>query len=181
MTALELSLIPQPRTFLYPADVVVACVTFQPEGVNLSPEDPRWIGAWWLGYLAGGSILLVISGLILGFPRELPGAKRMREQALKEGHIPQKDERIQGKLQDILPATLQLIKTPVFICNTLAITSGSLFGAGIAAFIAKILQLKYGLSSFLAGVVIGVVLVPGTVGEVIILRRQCFIGLRVIK
>lgn len=140
----------------------------QPEGVNLSPEDPRWIGAWWLGYLAGGSILLVISGLILGFPRELPGAKSMREQALKEGHIPQKDERIQGKLKDILPATFQLIKTPVFIFNTLAVTSGSLFGAGIAAFIAKILQLKYGLSSFLAGVVIGVVLVPGTVGGVLL-------------
>lgn len=119
--------------------------------------------------MAGGSILLIISGLILGFPRELPRAKSIREQALKEGHIPQRDERIQGKLKDILPATLQLIKTPVFIFNTLAVTSGSLFGAGIAAFIAKILQIKYGLSSFLAGVVIGVVLVPGTVGKLLIL------------
>lgn len=121
-----------------------------------------------MGYLAGGSVLLIISGLVLGFPRELPGSKIIREQALKEGHILQKDEKIQGKLKDILPATLQLIKTPVFIFNTLAITSGSLFGAGIAAFIAKILQLKYGLSPFLSGVVIGVVLVPGTVGKVII-------------
>lgn len=138
---------------------------FQPEGANLSPDDPRWIGAWWLGYLAGGSILVLISGLLLGFPRELPGAKSIREQAAKEGHIPKKDERIQGKLKDILPATLQLIKSPVFIFNSLAVTSGSLFGAGIAAFMAKILQLKYGLNPFITGVVIGVVLVPGTVGR----------------
>lgn len=89
----------------------------------------------------------------------------MREQAAKEGQIPKKDERIQGKLKDILPATLQLIKAPVFIFNTLAVTSGSLFGAGIAAFLAKILQLKFGLNPFIAGVVIGSVLVPGTVGR----------------
>lgn len=104
-------------------------LTRQPEGLNLTPEDPQWIGAWWLGYLAGGSILVVISGLILGFPRELPGARRIREQALKEGYVPKEDERIKGKLKDLLPATVQLIKSPVFIFNTLAITSGALFGA----------------------------------------------------
>lgn len=140
-------------------------LTRQPEGLNLTPEDPQWIGAWWLGYLAGGSILVVISGLILGFPRELPGARRIREQALKEGYVPKEDERIKGKLKDLLPATVQLIKSPVFIFNTLAITSGSLFGAGIASFIAKILQLKFGLSAFFSGVIIGVILVPGTVGK----------------
>lgn len=140
----------------------------QPEGLNLTPEDPQWIGAWWLGYLAGGSILVVISGLILGFPRELPGTRRIREQALKEGYVPKEDERIKGKLKDLLPATVQLIKSPVFIFNTLAITSGSLFGAGIASFIAKILQLKFGLSAFFSGVIIGVILVPGTVGGVLL-------------
>ncbi|KAJ7394332.1 hypothetical protein OS493_000136 [Desmophyllum pertusum] len=140
----------------------------QPEGSNLTPEDPRWIGAWWLGYLAGGTILLPISGLLIGFPRELPGAKSIREQALKEGHVPKKDEKIQGKLKDILPATLQLIKAPVLFFNTLAITTSSLFGAGIASFLAKILQLKFGLSPITAGIVIGVVLVPGTVGGVVL-------------
>lgn len=101
----------------------------------------------------------------MGFPRELPGAKRIREEAQKEGVLPKKDEKIKGSVKDILPATLQLLKTPVFIFNTLAISSGSLFGAGIASFLAKILQLKFGISSFITGVVIGTILVPGTVGE----------------
>ena len=106
-----------------------------------------------------------MTGLLLGFPRELPGAKRMREEAAKEGQIPKKDERLQGNIKDILPATLQLLKAPVFIFNSLGITSSSLFGAGIASFLPKILQLKYGLSSFITGAVIGTILVPGTVGS----------------
>ena len=88
----------------------------------------------------------------------------MREEAAKEGQIPKKDERLQGNIKDILPATLQLLKAPVFIFNSLGITSSSLFGAGIASFLPKILQLKYGLSSFITGAVIGTMLVPGTVG-----------------
>jgi len=140
----------------------------QPEGSNLTPEDPQWIGAWWLGYLAGGCFLVLIAGLVLGYPRELPGTKRMRREAQKEGHIPKKDERIRGNMKDILPATLQLLKAPVLIFNTFAITAGSLFGAGIASFMPKILQLKYGLSSFLTGVIIGTIVVPGTLGGVVI-------------
>ncbi|XP_029185386.2 solute carrier organic anion transporter family member 4A1-like [Acropora millepora] len=140
----------------------------RPEGSNLAPNDPQWIGAWWLGYVAGGSILVIISGLLLGFPRELPGAKRIREEAQKEGVLPKKDEKIKGSVKDILPATLQLLKTPVFIFNTLAVSSGSLFGAGIASFLAKILQLKFGISPFITGVVIGTILVPGTVGGVLL-------------
>lgn len=139
-----------------------------PQGSNLTPEDPQWIGAWWLGYLAGGSLLVITSGLLLGFPRELPGAKGIREEAQKEGKLPKKDERIKGTIKDLLPATLQLLKTPVFVFNSLATSSGSLFGAGIASFLAKILQLKFGISSFVTGVVIGTVLVPGTVGGVLI-------------
>ena len=150
---------------------ISACFPFQPEGSNLNPEDPQWIGAWWLGYLGGGSLLLPIAGLLLGFPRELPGAKRICEEAQKEGQVPKKDERIQGNLKDILPATLQLLKRPVFIFNSLAVTAGSLFGAGIASFLAKILQLKFGLSSLITGTVIGTVLVPGTVGKKIAFKK----------
>lgn len=138
----------------------------QPEGSNLTPDDPQWIGAWWIGFLFGGFILLLMTGLLLGFPRELPGAKRIREEAAKEGQIPKKDERLQGNIKDILPATLQLLKAPVFIFNSLGITSSSLFGAGIASFLPKILQLKYGLSPFITGVIIGTILVPGTVGGI---------------
>ncbi|XP_076068296.1 solute carrier organic anion transporter family member 74D-like isoform X2 [Oratosquilla oratoria] len=39
---------------------------------NLSRSDPRWLGAWWLGYMILGVGLVVFSGLYLFFPRKLP-------------------------------------------------------------------------------------------------------------
>lgn len=41
---------------------------------ELTPENPLWVGAWWIGFLAGGAAALLIALPILGYPRQLPGA-----------------------------------------------------------------------------------------------------------
>lgn len=40
---------------------------------SLSPENPRWVGAWWIGFLLGGAAALLVAIPILGYPRQLPG------------------------------------------------------------------------------------------------------------
>ena len=40
---------------------------------ELTPENPLWVGAWWIGFLAGGAAALLIALPILGYPRQLPG------------------------------------------------------------------------------------------------------------
>lgn len=35
-------------------------------------EDPRWIGAWWLGFLIIGTLQLVLSLPLFCFPKFLP-------------------------------------------------------------------------------------------------------------
>ncbi|GBL94511.1 hypothetical protein AVEN_235608-2 [Araneus ventricosus] len=47
------------------------------------PEDPRWIGAWWLGFLVQGLILLVCTIPLALFPKRLPGQK-IRQDICKE-------------------------------------------------------------------------------------------------
>jgi hypothetical protein len=37
-----------------------------PQG--LTPDDPQWIGAWWLGYLFIGLIMIVPSLALFFFP-----------------------------------------------------------------------------------------------------------------
>jgi organic anion transporter 2B/organic anion transporter 3A len=37
----------------------------------MTPNDPRWIGAWWLGFLVFGSLALIPSILVLFFPRTM--------------------------------------------------------------------------------------------------------------
>jgi len=40
---------------------------------EVPPDDPRFIGAWWLGFLASGALLLIIVLLLMCYPKELPG------------------------------------------------------------------------------------------------------------
>lgn len=34
--------------------------------------DPRWLGAWWLGWIIIGFIMFIFSGLLALFPQQLP-------------------------------------------------------------------------------------------------------------
>ena len=133
--------------------------------MNLTPDDPRWIGAWWIGYVIGGFTLLVCFFVILGFPQALPGAKERREQAIEEGSLPRRDEKLKGSLKDIIPATKLLLTNKTFMFNTLGITSGSLFGGGMATFLAKILQIKFAISSSTSGIILGAALIPAMAGR----------------
>lgn len=40
---------------------------------DMTPENPLWVGAWWIGFLAGGAAALLVAFPILGYPRQLPG------------------------------------------------------------------------------------------------------------
>lgn len=38
----------------------------------IKPTDPRWLGAWWLGWIIIGIVMLVLAVLIGMFPENLP-------------------------------------------------------------------------------------------------------------
>ncbi|XP_078383103.1 solute carrier organic anion transporter family member 4A1-like [Oculina patagonica] len=147
----------------------------QPEGAKLTSSNPQWIGAWWLAYIAAGTVMFVGAIFVLGFPSELPGSKEMRDKAIEKGDLPKKDNKLRGKLRDIVPATVKLLKNPTYMFNTLAITAESLIGAGLGAFIAKFAQLKFGLDPGMAGLTLGTVFVlcatGGTMLSGVIVRK----------
>ncbi|TRY89869.1 hypothetical protein DNTS_030349 [Danionella cerebrum] len=53
---------------------------------ELTPENPLWVGAWWIGFLAGGAAALLIALPILGYPRQLPGSQRYVAMRISEAH-----------------------------------------------------------------------------------------------
>lgn len=140
----------------------------EPPGMDLSPSDPQWIGAWWIGHFFGGILILLSSCALLAYPRSMPGAKAMRLKAIKEGTIRPEDVRIQGNLRDMLPATLNLIKNATFMFNTLAVTCGTIIATGLGPFVVKYLQAQFGVSTMKAGVASGITLIPGTAGGIFI-------------
>ena len=38
----------------------------------MTPNDPAWVGAWWIGFLLGGICFFLIAVPLSGFPMELP-------------------------------------------------------------------------------------------------------------
>ncbi|XP_068745910.1 solute carrier organic anion transporter family member 4A1-like [Montipora capricornis] len=138
----------------------------QPPGVDITPDDPRWIGAWWLGYFFGGLLLLCTSVALLGYPKEMPGAQERRMAAIKEGLLPPRDEHIQGRLKDILPATKALLTNKTFMLNTCAFCCTTLIATGLGPFVSKFIQSQFGKSSSTAGILSGIVIIPGTAGGI---------------
>ena len=49
-------------------------------------KDPRWLGAWWFGWMIQGSLMLLFSGLIGLFPKQLPKKKPINEHY--NSHLP---------------------------------------------------------------------------------------------
>lgn len=60
----------------------------------INDKDPRWLGAWWMGWLIVGTMLLISGVIIIMFPRELPRtvARRMVEEERKKQRLSVKDK-----------------------------------------------------------------------------------------
>jgi len=140
----------------------------QPPGIELKPEDPQWIGAWWIGHFCGGLLILLSSCALLAYPRSMPGSEQIRLQAIQEGTIQPADVRLEGKLSDMIPATFTLLKNPVFVFNTLALSAGTIISTGLGPFVVKYLQAQFGVSTMKAGVASGITLIPGTAGGIFV-------------
>ncbi len=41
--------------------------------IDIGPDSPQWVGAWWIGFLITGVMALFVSVPILAFPKSLPG------------------------------------------------------------------------------------------------------------
>ena len=61
--------------------------------VQLTNRDPRWVGAWWLGFLVAASLVAVSAVPYFFFPREMPkevgGGLRVVPVALHTNVLPQ--------------------------------------------------------------------------------------------
>ncbi|EDV35736.1 uncharacterized protein Dana_GF12320 [Drosophila ananassae] len=105
----------------------------------INNKDPRWLGAWWLGWLVMGG-LLAFSGVFLSmFPKELPRAVARRK--VEENRRREKErlsvkstekERLTAELDqktpaepkasfnDMLKTFKRLITNKTYMCNTLS-------------------------------------------------------------
>ncbi|GFT22265.1 solute carrier organic anion transporter family member 4A1 [Nephila pilipes] len=133
---------------------------------GIDPHNPRWVGAWWMGFFILGAAIFVFTILLALFPRELPERfrsekKDAKDDAEKENELP--------KLKDFPQAIKRLMKNPILVCHVISITFQVNGFAGYFVFMPKFMESQYqqsaseaslfsgttGIISMLVGVLIG--------------------------
>uniref|UniRef100_A0A8C1AW42 Solute carrier organic anion transporter family member n=1 Tax=Cyprinus carpio carpio TaxID=630221 RepID=A0A8C1AW42_CYPCA len=134
---------------------------------ELTPENPLWVGAWWIGFLAGGAAALVIALPILGYPRQLPGSQRYVAMRVSEAHqlkdgsqITAADPQFGKTVKDMPRSVLLLLKNPTFIFLCLAGATEATLIAGMSTFGPKFLESQFSLSASEAATWFGYMVVP---------------------
>ncbi|XP_027000792.1 solute carrier organic anion transporter family member 4A1 [Tachysurus fulvidraco] len=133
----------------------------------LTPESPLWVGAWWIGFLAGGAAALITAIPILGYPRQLPGSQRFLAMRVSEAHqlkdgsqATASDPQFGKTVKDMPRSVLLLLKNPTFIFLCLAGATEATLIAGMSTFGPKFLESQFSLSASEAATWFGYMVVP---------------------
>uniref|UniRef100_A0A1B6M0J5 Solute carrier organic anion transporter family member n=2 Tax=Graphocephala atropunctata TaxID=36148 RepID=A0A1B6M0J5_9HEMI len=138
---------------------------------SLSPpitdKDPRWIGAWWMGWIPFGIIATFFSMVLTLFPRVLPrAAKRMREESRVDTKIPSKTE--DNSFKGFCQMIKRLYKNPLLLCNTFSYVFymfGVLF---YYVFMPKYMESQFHMTASDANMITGTVgLISSAIGVII--------------
>ncbi|VDD97172.1 unnamed protein product [Enterobius vermicularis] len=107
-------------------------------------SDPRWLGAWWIGFLVSAICGILTAFPILSFARELPEAKKHRAKDVNQVHavsqVDDNDMILKGKIKYLPKAIWNILRNPTFLtCVVLGIFDSIILN-GFAAFMPKIIE-----------------------------------------
>uniref|UniRef100_A0A3P9K4B5 Solute carrier organic anion transporter family member n=1 Tax=Oryzias latipes TaxID=8090 RepID=A0A3P9K4B5_ORYLA len=150
--------------------------------LGITPEDPRWIGAWWAGFLLCGALLFFSAVLMFGFPQSLPKMEKEEgaesEQVMLPNSLssdsetpkpsnglmlsnePDNSPTCCQQLRVIPKVTKHLLSNPVFTCIVLAACMEIAVVAGFAAFLGKYLEQQFNLTTSSANQLLGMTAIP---------------------
>jgi hypothetical protein len=96
---------------------------------TITNQDPRWLGAWYMGWIVLGFILFAFVPLMAMFPKSLPRAavrsqisieKKKRKMAKTMEVIEEKSEQEKASFYGMLATFKRLMTNKVFVLNNIA-------------------------------------------------------------
>uniref|UniRef100_A0A3Q2I3A4 Solute carrier organic anion transporter family member n=1 Tax=Equus caballus TaxID=9796 RepID=A0A3Q2I3A4_HORSE len=141
--------------------------------ITITPKDPQWVGAWWLGYLIAGIISLLAAVPFWCLPKSLPRPRSREDSSsssekstfIMDDHTDYRTPhgekaKIMEMARDFLPSLKNLFGNPVYFLYLCASTIqfNSLFG--MVTYKPKYIEQQYGQSSSKANFVIGLINIP---------------------
>uniref|UniRef100_A0A8C9DEU8 Solute carrier organic anion transporter family member n=1 Tax=Prolemur simus TaxID=1328070 RepID=A0A8C9DEU8_PROSS len=153
-------------------------------GISLTTKDPRWVGAWWLGFLIAAGLVALAAIPYFFFPREMPKEKHelyfrrkvsaLSSSAVSKGRDPPSEQSPGGSpekqngLAQVAPdlTVIQFIKVfprvllrtlrhPIFLLVVLAQVCMFSTVAGLAIFLPKFLERQFSVTASYANQLIG--------------------------
>uniref|UniRef100_A0A182M6I5 Solute carrier organic anion transporter family member n=1 Tax=Anopheles culicifacies TaxID=139723 RepID=A0A182M6I5_9DIPT len=128
-------------------------------GYNQS--DPRWIGAWWMGWLVLGSTLILIAPFFASFPKVLPrtaeriSLSRQASRTSGANSIPEDDVDRKVSFSDMLVTVRRLITNKAYVFNNAASIFYFFGYMPFFLFQAKYIEIQYRLTPSQANMVTG--------------------------
>ncbi|XP_033727222.1 solute carrier organic anion transporter family member 4A1-like [Pecten maximus] len=136
--------------------------------LSLSPSGPRYVGAWWVGFLFSAALAFIVAIPLCGFPSNLPGSWRFRaEQGMEVYQTKQapsepeyEPEKKKLKVTRIFTSLRVLLLNPTFMFLNLAAACEGNVLAGFATFTPKFIQEQFSIPSSTAAMFVGFAAIP---------------------
>ncbi|XP_051875899.1 solute carrier organic anion transporter family member 4C1-like isoform X2 [Pristis pectinata] len=134
--------------------------------IDLKSDDPRWLGAWWIGFLLCWILSWILILPLSCFPKHLPGTEKIQLEKISQAHC-YKDssiftrEHFGESFKDFFMVLTKMLKNPVFLCLTAACCTEGLVITGFVTFLSKFIESQFSQTASLAAVLGGAALIPG--------------------
>ncbi|XP_033157450.1 solute carrier organic anion transporter family member 74D [Drosophila mauritiana] len=113
--------------------------------------DPRWIGAWWLGPVAIGSLMLLASIAMFSFPKQLRGKQKPPGQTATPAAPVEPEEK--PKLKDFPKTVRRQLSNDILMFRTASCVFHLLPIAGLYTFLPKYLETQFRLATYDANMI----------------------------
>ncbi|KAG9487976.1 hypothetical protein GDO78_007658 [Eleutherodactylus coqui] len=143
------------------------------ESVPLSPNDPRWLGAWWIAFVIVGLVTWLLIIPFSCFPKHLPGTSAIQSERVSQAHNNGSECIVESKnlgknFKDFPLAFWLMVKNPVLMALTFASCADALITTGFATFLPKFIENQFSLTSSFSAILGGGVLIPAAaIGQII--------------
>lgn len=115
---------------------------------KISPTDPRWLGAWWLGLVLDAGLLLLASFAMFAFPTRLRSTPAVRKR--------QNANKVTPKLKDFPKTLNRLMRNDILMYRTTSSVLHILPIAGLYTFLPKYLESQFRFPAYTANMVTGI-------------------------
>ncbi|KAL6255053.1 hypothetical protein P5V15_013386, partial [Pogonomyrmex californicus] len=113
---------------------------------QITPTDPRWVGAWWLGLVLISAMLILVSLAMFAFPTRLPASRTP----------PRRADSKKPSLRDFPNAVKRLLNNDILMFRTASSVLHILPIAGIYTFLPKYIESQFRLPAHHANMISGV-------------------------